>query len=159
MVCDFKANGYRLPTEAEWEFAAKGGNYSKGFRYSGSNLYNKVAWVQENSAYKVRDVGMKLPNELGIFDMSGNVLEWCWDIYNDQYYTISSFNNPKGASLTLVEEDYARVVRGGGAIYPHRHSRISNRSRATEVWNSDMIGFRLVRHLYSGSSDQRNFIQ
>ncbi len=159
VVCDFNANGYRLPTEAEWEFAARGGNSSKLSKYSGSHSFNNVAWVQENAGMRVHEVGKKTSNELGLFDMSGNVLEWCWDIYNDQYYLVAPFNNPKGPDYNANLKDYARVIRGGAALYPHRYARVANRSKATEDWHSDMIGFRVVRQIIPNAASDRNFIQ
>ncbi len=75
------ANGYRLPTEAEWEFAAGGGNSTHSYEYSGSNTVGDVAWYNGNSGGTTHTVGTKAPNELGIYDMSGNVAEWCWDLY------------------------------------------------------------------------------
>lgn len=104
---NLSANGYRLPTEAEWEYAAKGGNLSKGYKYSGSNNVDEVSWFQDNSGNRPQKVGLKKPNELGIYDMSGNVFELCWDWYHEYYYEISPINNPKGPS-----RGQERVYRG-----------------------------------------------
>ena len=80
VICDFDANGYRLPTEVEWEFAARGWNISEGYSFSGSDLVSDISWNKNNSAgYITHPVGTKALNELGIFDMSDNVFEWCWD--------------------------------------------------------------------------------
>ena len=105
MTADFSKTGWRLPTEAEWEYAARGGNQSGGYRYSGSNTPGDVGWYKTNSDYKTHPVGEKAPNELGIFDMSGNVLEWCWDWYG----SYSSEESPAGP-----DSGELRVTRGGG---------------------------------------------
>ncbi len=103
---NWAANGYRLPTEAEWEYAAKGGNKSMGYKYSGNYDIEGVAWYSRNSLDKTHEVGTKQPNELGIYDMSGNVWEWCWDWYGD--YSSSTQTDPRGPSTGSL-----RVFRGG----------------------------------------------
>ncbi|MCM1022378.1 MAG: SUMF1/EgtB/PvdO family nonheme iron enzyme [Muribaculum sp.] len=101
---------FRLPTEAEWEYAARGGQNSQMNKYSGSNNLDDVAWHKGNSGSKPHPVGQKKPNELGIYDMSGNAQEWCHDWYDESYYASSPVNNPKGPSGP--DNDKGRVVRG-----------------------------------------------
>ncbi|MDD3535654.1 MAG: SUMF1/EgtB/PvdO family nonheme iron enzyme [Candidatus Cloacimonetes bacterium] len=136
--CNWTANGYRLPTEMEWMFAAKGGNQSQGYTYSGSNNYNAVAWHSSNSGSTTHTVGTKRPNELGIYDMSGNVWEWCWDIYGS--YPSSSSTNPHGATSGSV-----RVVRGGSWYYHAVNCNVSYRIGYAATYGNGDIGFRCVR--------------
>ena len=128
---------FRLPTEAEWEYAARGGNKSRGYQYSGSNNPSNVAWYDDNSGDKTHAVGTKQPNELGIYDMSGNVWEWCQDWY--ETYSSSSQVNPTGAN-----SGSDRVYRGGGWCFSARFCRSSFRLSATPAYRVIDLGLRLV---------------
>lgn len=138
---------FRLPTEAEWEYAAKGGENSKGYQYSGSNNLSEVAWYGCWSNDKNRTiteettkpVKMKKPNELGLYDMSGNVYEWCSDRYKSGYYANSPSSNPHGALLGI-----SCVLRGGAWFYPTRQCRVSNRGYNNPYERSNHLGLRLV---------------
>lgn len=140
VVCDFSANGYRLPTEAEWEFAAKGGNKSKNSLVSGSTVTEDVAWYVKNSGRRPHAVGTKLPNELGIHDMSGNVWEWCWDWYNQEYYKIEDGKNPKGPI-----RGEKKSVRGGSWDSQENYLRTANRISTSPDKTNEFYGFRLAR--------------
>jgi formylglycine-generating enzyme required for sulfatase activity len=130
---------YRLPTEAEWEFAANGGNKSSGYKFSGSNEINDVGWVGENSNNKIHQVGSKKPNSLEIHDLTGNVWEWCADWFAP--YTNSYQTNP----LNLMGDKRFRVVRGGAFSYSKDYSRNTFRSPVEPSTKYDFTGFRVVR--------------
>lgn len=128
---------FRLPTEAEWEYAARGGKKSRGYQYSGSNTLDDVAWYYGNSGNKTHVVGTKLPNELGIYDMTGNVREWCQDRYDS--YSSSPQTNPTGAA-----SGSGRVCRGGRWYYSDWNCRSSYRHSFTPDCRYDILGLRLV---------------
>ena len=136
---------YRLPTEAEWEYASKGGQYWQEFpfQYVGGDKLNEVGWYDANSHGETKPVGLKTPNLLGLYDMSGNVWEWCEDWYNSDFYkeceqqgvVIDPCNRKEGRS---------RVIRGGGWISSARHCRPSYRDSNTPSFRFNNIGFRVV---------------
>ena len=128
---------FRLPTEAEWEYAARGGKKGRGCQYSGSNNLSDVAWYKDNSDSKTHAVGSKQANELGIYDMSGNVWEWCQDWYGR--YSKSSQTNPTGATSGSY-----RVLRGGSCFITARICRSSYRRGNTPVNRDYSLGFRLA---------------
>jgi len=130
---------YRLPTEAEWEYAAMGGNKSSGYQYSGSNHINKVAWYGNNSN-KTHPVGQKAPNELSIYDMSGNVFEWCSDWYGFDYYSYSPETNPHGPA-----NGKDRVLRGGSGLINAFYCRVAFRGRRNPEKPSYRVGFRVAQ--------------
>ena len=136
---------FRLPTEAEWEFAARGGNKSKGYKYAGSNNINEVAWYWDNipsqssgtTGYGTQTVATRMPNELGLYDMSGNVWEWCQDWYGS--YSSGAQTNPIGPASGSY-----RVFRGGSWYYNARHCRVSRRSSRSPTNRDLNLGFRLA---------------
>ena len=128
---------FRLPTEAEWEFACRGGNNSRGYKYSGSNYIDNVAWYDGNSGDKTHPVATKSPNELGIYDMSGNVWEWCADWYGD--YSSGRQTNPKGPY-----GGSGRVNRGGSWYNFARNCRSSIRIDDYPTYRDDLLGLRLA---------------
>jgi formylglycine-generating enzyme required for sulfatase activity len=121
---------FRLPTESEWEYAARGGNKSRGYKYSGSNSIGEVAWYYGNSGSKTHPVATKSPNELGIYDMSGNVWEWTSDIWCGDY------NSSRSGSY--------RVDRGGGWSFDARYCRVSSRNDRDPSYTINYLGLRLA---------------
>jgi hypothetical protein len=121
--CDFSAIGYRLPRESEWEYASRGGLQTHGYTYSGSNDINAVAWYWDNSSDGTKAVGTKLPNELGLYDMSGNVWEWCWEIYSGSH----------------------RVLRGGSCYDNAGDCTVSDRNAGSATNSYSFVGFRVCR--------------
>ena len=149
VTCNFNANGYRLPTEAEWEYAARGGKRSKGYTYSGSNRPSYVAWYgycdsndknRTVTSETTMPVKQKIPNELGLYDMSGNVWEWCWDWYDWNYYVVSTKINPRGAM-----SGEGRVIRGGDWSFFANFSTVYIRLFDNPSYRSNRHGFRVVR--------------
>ena len=134
---NYTGRNFRLPTEAEWEFAARGGNYSRHYKYSGSNYISDVAWYCDNSGNRTHPVGTKQANELGLYDMSGNVWEWCSDRYGS--YSSYSQSNPTGAT-----SGFGRVERGGNWCGLARYCCSSHRSYYAPGNSFDDLGLRLV---------------
>ncbi len=133
---------YRLPTEAEWEYAARGGNMSKSYKFSGGNNLDEVAWYFSNSENKTHPVGTKEPNELGLYDMSGNVWDWCSDWYDNDYYKYSPERNPKGAI-----GGSKRSLRGGSWDYSDYSCGSSVRGYSNPDVRYSVIGFRIIEDL------------
>ena len=127
---------FALPTEAQWEFAARGGNKSKGYTYSGSNNLDDVAWYSDNSGNYTHPVAQKQPNELGLYDMSGNVLEWCQDWYGR--YSSNAQTNPQGPA-----SGKNRLLRGGSWYDNAKNCRVSFRIGSASDFHSINLGFRL----------------
>ncbi|MDR3113923.1 MAG: formylglycine-generating enzyme family protein [Treponema sp.] len=133
------ANGYRLPTEAEWEYAAKGGNKGgSSYEYPGGNSPDRLAWYGDNSGGSTHPVGTKQPNGVGVYDMSGNVWEWCWDWYGS--YSGGVQTDPMGPS-----SGSNRIARGGSWGSGIRALRSAFRSYSAPSFRASNLGFRLVR--------------
>jgi formylglycine-generating enzyme required for sulfatase activity len=138
--CNWSASGYRLPSEMEWMFAAKGGIYSQNYIYSGNNNVDMVAWYMANAGGSAHKVGQKLPNELGFYDMSGNLWEWVWDYYAD--YATGNQTNPHGAYTGTAKVNRGGYYQGQGAW-----CAVSFRNwggYATDVYHG--VGFRVCHN-------------
>lgn len=135
---------FRLPTEAEWEYAAKGGARSKGYRYSGSNKIDEVAWYAGNGERRLHPSGRKKPNELGLYDMTGNLWEFCHDDASMRPYPAEARNNPLEGSFDNPNSRSAKITRGGGYEFDEDECLVFRRDGATPNVRMPDIGFRLV---------------
>lgn len=143
ITCNFAADGYRMPTEAEWEYAARGGRKSRNYMYSGSNNVDDAAWYERNSGYKPQPVGRLRPNELGIYDMSGNIWEWCWEWYDKAYYQKSPPGNPRGPASPV--DGKVRSYRGGGCCGRRQFLRSTARFSQGPSFKRFDMGLRVVK--------------
>lgn len=143
--CNPKADGYRLLTEAEWEFSARGGSNSNYYNYAGSEHVGNVAWIKDNSSFKTHPVGQKKPNEIGLYDMSGNIWEWCWDWYDD--YSETELENPQGA-----EQGIYKVIRGGSWADNKNYQRVASRGKENPSGKYSSIGLRIARNIVKQDS-------
>ena len=135
------ATGYRLPTEAEWEFAARARGHRGEDQFSGSSDLDEVGWYNKNSGNQTHPIAKRVPNELGVYDMSGNVWEWCWDWYDEEYFKSSQgVKDPKGP-----ESGSFRVLRGGSWHSAPRSCQLAHRSHNYLFFRGNREGFRLVR--------------
>ncbi len=133
--------GYQLPSESMWEYAARGGKRSEGYIYAGSNNLKEVGWYRENSHRETKPVGLKLPNELGLYDMSGNVFEWCADDWK-----ASLEGTPADGSPRRVEGEKERMVRGGSWYFFGNNCRVAFRDGDYSGTRDNDLGFRLARY-------------
>lgn len=137
---DPTADGYRLPTEMEWMWAAKGGIKARGVKYSGSKKIDAVAWYEKNSESRTHTVGTKISNEISLWDLSGNVMEWVWDVYGN--YPKGKQTDPSGPATGST-----RVLRGGSYNRPALYAEVSHRESENPTMIADHIGFRVCRKL------------
>ena len=137
-----RVKGYRLLTEAEWEYAARGGKKSMGYKYSGSSSPDSVAWYDSNSGSKTHKVGQKKRNKLGLYDMSGNVWEWCSDWFDNGYYSKSPTTNPYNTAGS------SRVIRGGSWHNYATDTRVANRGNYSPTDARSGLGFRIARTVH-----------
>lgn len=135
---------FSLPTEAQWAYAAKGGNKSKSFKYSGSNNISDVAWFADNANKKSHPVGLKLPNELGLYDMTGNLWEFCLDDMSRKAYSRIESHNPFIGDKDDLTRKAMKVIRGGGYEFSATESLVFMRDGATNNVRMPDIGYRLV---------------
>jgi sulfatase modifying factor 1 len=140
VTADFSKTGYRLPTEAEWEYAARGAGQEK-FNYAGGDKPNEVSWYDENTGHKIQDVAQKQANSLGLFDMSGNVWEWCWDYF--VAYSSKELTDPVGPNPTKNQP--GRIIRGGSFNFNDSSSRTGFRMARDPEGKYADVGFRVVR--------------
>ena len=136
VVCNFTANGFRLPTEAEWEYAARGGRRQDGAQFSGGDNLDEFGWYGENSDVRTHDVSSKLPNALGLYDMCGNVAEWCWDYIGE--LPSQPQTNPHGPQIGSMH-----VKRGGSWLDDLQQCTVFYRSGSAPTGKSSNLGFRV----------------
>ena len=141
-LSDCSGQTYRLPSEAEWEYAARGGALSKGFPYAGGHKLKEVGWYGANSHQESKPVGLKLPNELGLYDMSGNVWEWCADHWHNSYAGAPD----DGSARTEGGDETGRVIRGGSWYDYDSVCRVSYRNWFNSYYRSFYLGFRVARY-------------
>lgn len=137
------AKGYRLPTEAEWEFAARGGSKTKGTFFAGGNTIGEVGWYVDNADGRTHPVATKVPNELGLYDMTGNVWEWVWDYYSENYYQNPAVPNPQGPATGTY-----RVMRGGAWYNYGNYAQVVTRQNHDPGFRQNSVGFRVARTYY-----------
>ncbi len=135
---------FSLPTEAQWAYAAKGGNKSQDYQYSGSNDINDVAWFAGNAKNKSHPVGLKKPNELGLYDMTGNLWEFCLDDMSRKAYTLTESHNPFMGDKESLKRKAMKVIRGGGYEFSATENLVFMRDGATNNVRMADIGFRLA---------------
>ncbi len=139
VICDWTANGYRLPSEAEWEFAARGATTNPDYTYSGSFVFSEVGWCMNMPGNYAHEVGQKVPNGLGIYDMSGNAYEWCWDWY--WHYSSATQTNPHGPNTGSY-----RIMRSGAWDSPFFKCSVFYRSNSSPHLLPQGVGLRVCRN-------------
>jgi len=144
VICNYSAHGYRLPTEAEWEFAARGGTLGSGFTYAGSHQVDEVAWYFDNAGRYPHQQGLKKPNELGLFDMSGNAYEWTNNRLTGDYSDLPEGTvNPAGP-----QEEGIRAIRGGSCFFDSWGCQVWYRKSLRPECRLPYVGFRVVRRMH-----------